>query len=573
LGNLTQTGYNNIGTTGNIRIVSTFGNIALKTIEDKSVADFNKEYTCVPWNPGYLQYMSVLSKIPGFDLKSVCYDMSNLCSDLVTFLKNLPTTLILYDGFPAFLPCKMILQNPNVTPPSDNSWINTFGDADDDWNAISNTKFWKVPGKVMGNIDISSWSGDININTQGKLGNAGNINIHANNNHGVLPAYKAGQVNISANSPLRVYTDPRHLFFDSDLKAKTTGRFVMFSTPGSAPGDIPTVSIKPFELFQTALKVIGLPFEFGFKSANSGGVNNGCISCICDVLDATVLRLGGYSLLPWENIVPLLNHREYTHTFNSVNGSLVEPQDCAVSIFTDKFSNGFGHAVDNYGFGQAYETAPLGSINFNSVGSQNINAGKNYTVKSFDNDWSFGIERNVTTDWITPKISIFPPDLGLMKPTGAIPILLKDTVKYNNKTAQYDSGSIEQNNFAIKDTGIYSLGGAGSFTINVGSMKNAIPYGKLDLTEVMIGEGKNEIPQKLFLSLSGTVEDSATPAILNAPINESITYAANLSTTKPPSPIDDIQAQIDKLLKLASSGFKSSKMRSVSYASKSISYG
>jgi hypothetical protein len=554
LGNITQTGYNNIGTTGNIRIVSTFGNIALNTIEDISVADFNKEYTCVPWNPGYLQYMSVLSKIPGFDLKSVCYDLSNLCSDLVTFLKNLPNALILYDGFPTFLPCKMILQNPNVTPPSDSSWIKTFGDADDDWNAISNTKFWKVPGKVMGNIDISSWSGDINIKTQGKLGNAGNINIHANNNHGVLPAYNAGQVNISANSPLRVYTDPRHLFFDSNLKAKIGGNFVMFSTPNSTPGEIPVASIKPFEQFQTALNLIGLPFSFGFKSADSGGINNGCISCICDVLDATVLRLGGYSLVPWEMLKPLLNHREYTHTFNSVNGSLVEPMDCAVSVLTDKFSNGFGHAVDTYDFGQAYETAPLGSINFNSVGSQNINAGKNYTVKSYDNGWDFGIERSVTTDWIAPKMSVFPPDPGIMLPKGTIPFLLKDTTKYNNKSSQYDMGSIEQNNYGITDTGIYSLGGVGSFTVNLGNMKTSVPYGKLDLAEVLIGNGITELPQKMFLDLSGQVSTSNIPSVFNAAKSETPVFGNG--ETKADSEEVSLLDKIAAKLSAPSAGFR-----------------
>lgn len=187
-GNITANGYNNLGTKGNITINSTFGNIGINTIENKYLADLEKENWVIPWNPGYLKSLALISQfIPGFDPNMIVQPL-NPPTDLTSFLQFLQTA-VLYDGFPTFLPCKMIMQNPSVGVPT-SGWIHQFRNIDDKWTNVTNTTYWKLISKVVGNIDIKSWSGDINIETKGTLGNAGNINLFANNKYGALPGYK-----------------------------------------------------------------------------------------------------------------------------------------------------------------------------------------------------------------------------------------------------------------------------------------------------------------------------------------------------------------------------------------------
>lgn len=174
-------------------------------------------------------------------------------ADIFTFLQQ----TVLYDGFPTFLPCKMIMQNPNISNVTTN-WLNEFRSIDDDWTNLNNDNYWKLISKVVGNINIDSWNGDINIKTKGTLGNAGNINLIANNKYGALPGYKAGNVNIDAHSPFRIFTDPRDLFLDTHLIGKLTGQFAWFSsTPGQPPAlAMPTPAIKPFMPVQLVLNFL-----------------------------------------------------------------------------------------------------------------------------------------------------------------------------------------------------------------------------------------------------------------------------------------------------------------------------
>lgn len=134
----------------------------------------------------------------------------------------------------------------------------------DDWTNITNKEYWKLIGKIIGNIDISSWSGDINIKTHGTLGNAGNINIRAQNKYGALPGYKVGNVYITADTPQRIFTDPRDLFLDTHLAGKFQGKFAWFSSTMPMP-DIttpPPISNKPFAPAQMLLNVLGVNVEF-----------------------------------------------------------------------------------------------------------------------------------------------------------------------------------------------------------------------------------------------------------------------------------------------------------------------
>lgn len=108
--------------------------------------------------------------VPGFDPESILkpVELSLDLGAILTFLQQ----MVLFDGFPTFLPCKMIMQNPTVSAPSGNVWLQEFRSIDDEWTDITNKRYWKLISKAMGNIDIKSWSGDINIETTGTLGNA-----------------------------------------------------------------------------------------------------------------------------------------------------------------------------------------------------------------------------------------------------------------------------------------------------------------------------------------------------------------------------------------------------------------
>ena len=164
--------------------------------------------------------------------------------------------MVLFDGLPTFLPCKMIMQNPNISDVSP-TWINQFRTIDTDWTNLNNKNYWKLISKVIGNISIDSWNGDINIKTKGTLGNAGNINLVANNKYGALPGYKAGNVNIDAHSPFRIFTDPRDLFLDTHLQSKLLGQFAWFSSPENSATVGPVIpSLKPFAPVQMILPLL-----------------------------------------------------------------------------------------------------------------------------------------------------------------------------------------------------------------------------------------------------------------------------------------------------------------------------
>ena len=148
----------------------------------------------------------------------------------------------------------MIMQNPNISSVSGN-WIDNFRSIDDDWTNLNDNNFWKLISKVVGNITVKSWNGDIDLNTTGTLGNGGNINIIANNQYGALPGYKAGNVNIDAQSPFRIFTDPRDLFLDTNLKGKLKGTFCWFNSSAAA-GGTETITVKPFMPVQLILNFL-----------------------------------------------------------------------------------------------------------------------------------------------------------------------------------------------------------------------------------------------------------------------------------------------------------------------------
>lgn len=61
--NVTGEGYNNLGTRGNIKIVSTLGNIGVYTVENTKIGTLNKPYACVPWNPSFLRQLRIVAQI------------------------------------------------------------------------------------------------------------------------------------------------------------------------------------------------------------------------------------------------------------------------------------------------------------------------------------------------------------------------------------------------------------------------------------------------------------------------------------------------------------------------------
>jgi hypothetical protein len=352
-GNISAEGYKNIGTLGNIRLTSTFGNIGLFTKENKLLYDFEQPTTVIPWNPSYLKQVALMgTMVPDFDEDMILKDISapTDLAGLLSFLQE----MLLYDGFPTFLPCRMIMQNPNIEAPTDN-WLSKFRSIDDNWTRITNTAYWKSFSNVMGNITLDSWSGDIDLHTKGTLGNAGNINILANNKYGSLPEYSVANINMKANTPFRIYTDPRDLFLDTHLLGKLTGKFAWFSNASAATGPAdkpiippktpPAIVQKPLQPVQLLLSLLGVPFEFGFASETSNG--GGCMQCITDVITQVAADLHGFEIAPWVLAEQLFLNEPKHHKFNAVKGSLMHPDIIggSVSLLTQD-SNGYGHAVD-----------------------------------------------------------------------------------------------------------------------------------------------------------------------------------------------------------------------------------
>lgn len=74
-----------------------------------------------------------------------------------------------------------------------------------------------------------------------------------------------------ADTPFRIYTDPRDLFLDSHLLGKLTGKFAWFSSTQPPSNTPPAISIKPFNIVQMVLQLLGIPFAFGFVSKESNG--------------------------------------------------------------------------------------------------------------------------------------------------------------------------------------------------------------------------------------------------------------------------------------------------------------
>lgn len=376
-------------------------------------------------------------------------------------------TAFLYDGFPTFLPCKMIMQNPLVTPVSGSDWIKDFRTIDDNWNNITNTAYWKLISRVIGNIDIKSWSGDINIETEGSLGNAGNINLFANNKHGALPGYKVGNVQVTANTPFRVFTDPRDLFLDTHLMGKFYGQFAWFSTkPGQPPSKTPpAITVKPLNTVQMLLQLLGVPFQFGFTEINSNG--GGCASCITDVITQMAVDLQLFTIVPWmitENL--FLDDQLPYHNFNAAHKSFMHTDiiDGSVSILK-KQSNGFGHAVDKFGLNEIYGNVEygFGNILMNGVGSYDLRVGKNATFSAETNDWQFGVSSTVETDWIKPGKGINPLENLLGELNVAVPgevchpTIKKSEATYLNKFNKRIFGNYTATFNGLTDTGVYSI--------------------------------------------------------------------------------------------------------------------
>jgi hypothetical protein len=499
-GNITANGYKNIGTRGNIRLTSTFGNIGLKTKEDKSLADLEKEFCCVAWNPGYLKQMGLIAQIlPGIDETTILQPVTPP-TDIVGFFNFLLKAAV-YDGFPTFLPCKMIMQNPNIDPPEE-PWIQNFRTIDDYWDEITNVKYWKLISRAVGNIDLRSWSGDISLVTQGTLGNAGNINLIAKNKYGGLPGYDCATIKEITDTPFRIYTDPRDLFLDTHIGKITTGTFSWFSSSQGAPQSAPPAIVqKPLNPVQAILSLLGIPFQFGFSNTDSGG--GGCMECITDVITQTAVDLGAFSILPWVIAEAIFLAEPPHHKFNGAYGSLMHKGDCcagSVSLLKGE-SNGYGHAVDKCGLDEIYGGTDyhMGNIITQGVGSWDVAVGKNAQITTKTNDWKFGVNTKINTGFIPPSKGITPIEAILGELNIAVPgqvcepIVKTATRKYFNQFDGKTFGNYTSIFLGFPETGVYMLPllPIGSFgfdislyTVNVPSLYFVLGGFKLQISKL-----------------------------------------------------------------------------------------
>lgn len=395
-GAITSEGYKNLGVKGNIYLKSHMGNIGLETVGDSR---FEKESMVIPWNPTFLNNLQMISMIiSDFDPNKIFFNNNILnisdVGSLMSFIMSLPMTAV-YDGLPAFFPVKMITQNPNHAPVEESDWkageYKNFAKSEDDWRNISNEGYWKVLGKVVGNIDIRSWNGDINVITQGRLGNGGNINIIANDPIGTFPGYQGGTINIKNRAKKAVYTDPRNLFFDS---ANILNRQNILTNGTGGSGKI--------------MRYVNV--------LNQTGTAGGCASCIADAFLSLVANT---TTLP-KSTIELYAMGIPLHEFNATTHPNTLTYD---KTYDGLFYMGFGHA-----WGKTIDDfcrQNHGTININSDGSLHISSQNNYTLdtnKLFGDQYSF--EATVTPNWKYGEIMY--PSMTYM-PTG------RDGVNLGNK--------------------------------------------------------------------------------------------------------------------------------------------
>ena len=465
-GAITSDGYKNLGTKGNIKLVSHMGNIGLETVGDKR---FEKECMVIPWNPVFLNNLQLISMIiSDFDPTKIFFNNNILnisdVGSLMSFIMQLPMTAV-YDGLPTFFPVKMIVQNPNSEPVEELTWkvgkgateaknfiqnknidkINNilnsqyvnitqlttkdiekiikklstpeyknFSKAEDDWRNITNEAYWKVLGKVVGNIDIRSWSGDINIKTEGRLGSAGNININAKDSVGTLPGYTGGNVNITSNAKKVVYTDPRNMFFDSQNILNRTNML----TNGSD-------------------KKAGKLLRY-INIQNQSGTAGGCASCLADAIlsvVAPIMPLPKVGLELYAMNIPL-------HQFNATIQPNTKTWD---KTFDGIFNMGFGHAYNKTI--DEFCRINHGTINVHADGSLHISSQNNYTLdtnKMFSKQYHF--ETTITPNW--KYGGVLYPTLTYM-PVGRDGVNLGDQILLsqvfgNNYTYKFSHKQIKQ---------------------------------------------------------------------------------------------------------------------------------
>lgn len=421
---ITSEGFNNLGNRGNIQFISTFGNINLQCIKNDDVADFSKKTMVIPWNPGFLAeiekniamfptFTKEMATSKGLDFPTDILDFAGF----VSFFKSLPNLLI-YDGLPVFLPTKMIVQNPNIPSPEntdDLSWIPNFRSEVTDWRSGDNEMYWKLPGRMMGNINIETWSGDINIKTESELGCAGNINIVASEKTGTLPGYQIGCVNIKNSAEKRIYPDPRDLFFDSDFMMRNVGRLKLFSHGTNIEDAIDKKNLLLPEFTSSLLNVLGLSVSVhaldydkfyklnslsiltnGFSIKESADILDridelkkkpapklGCLKCIADYF----LGIPGIQDICYvsENLNKFSSvgiHRYGFSKFNPFDRDNPRGTFNILSLDYDKISMGDGHAIETGFTDRELGGKNIGSFNLNVNTDIRISSGKDYYLDS-----------------------------------------------------------------------------------------------------------------------------------------------------------------------------------------------
>jgi hypothetical protein len=422
--NITSDGFVNLGNRGNIQFISTFGNINLQCIKNDNVANFAKESVVIPWNPGFLAeinknitmfptFNKEIATATGFDFPT---DITSFGS-VASFYTSLPEQLI-YDGLPVFLPTKMIVQNPNIPAPmnpDDLSWIPNFRSEVTDWRSGDNTMYWKLPGRMMGNINIETWSGDINIKTDSELGCAGNINIVANERTGTLPGYQIGCVNIKNSAKKRIYPDPRDLFFDSDFMMKMAGQLKLFShgtnvedakslknilLPGAASAFVSQLGINislhavDYDKFYSvnAMNILTNGFMTDASPETSALIDElkkrpapklGCLKCIADFL----LGIPGIQDICYtnENLLKFASVGIHRNGFSKFNPFDTKNPRGVFNIDTgsfNKISIGDGHAIDIGFTDRELGGKNIGSFNLISDTDLTLSTGKNYYLSA-----------------------------------------------------------------------------------------------------------------------------------------------------------------------------------------------
>lgn len=178
-----------------------------------------------------------------------------------------------------------------------------------------------------------------------------------------------------------------------------------------------------------------------------------CIGCIYDAIKQLLIDVpGGKDII--NNIALktkqppeiILNKNINTHKFGAWNQTVYDFEQNKIGGATSlikRESNGIGHAHDQFDvledFTSTKTSASFGNILMTGTGSYEVNVGKNTIISAATNNFLFGANTNVETNWISPIDTLLSEPI-LNENCINYPVIRNITKNYYNRYDSYTFG-------------------------------------------------------------------------------------------------------------------------------------